>query len=273
VSAGLLRDILNVFPQGEAHRSNLQLQHLSVQHRDVTQKCHYLEEEQNYLVRELGVLRNTAAMVDDAGKETLQIQELILSLRKLSDQLDLAEREIMSLRQGLAASRTETEIARRLQGSALESLKVLQLDLGKREAEKRQLVAQLKSEEQQRAMSDLVLEEYADLVRNLEGRRTTEGRVNRASVDGLQHARNGLQKLLNESNEDAEKLHAQIAQLYEALEQARRELQVERDVSVDVRKTLVETQTQLEKYERDDQAAAKMVSRYMSVLLGFVDII
>ena len=65
-------------------------------------------------------------------------------------------------------------------------------------------------------MSDLVVEEYAHLVRSLEGRSTSQqvgfeekedGHTSHESLDGLSTARAGLQKLLIESNSECQSFH------------------------------------------------------------------
>ena len=110
---------------------------------------------------------------------------------------------------------------------------------------------------------DLVLEEYADLVRTLEGRRTGDDRASRSSIDGLQNARLGLDKLLRDSNADSEKLHAEIAQLHETQEKLQLQLNAEKEAGDGLKRELAEAKLTLQKLERDDKAAAKMVSRYM----------
>ena len=100
-------------------------------------------------------------------------------------------------------------------------------------------------------------------MRSLEGRKTAEKGTSRSSVDGLQNARNGLEKLLRESNADSEKLHAEIARLHEALDKSQMHSEAERDVITELRKEVAENRLTLQKLERDDRAAAKMVSRYM----------
>lgn len=100
-------------------------------------------------------------------------------------------------------------------------------------------------------------------MRKLEGRKTVERDTSRSSIDGLQNARNGLDKLLRDSNADSEKLHAEITQLHEALDKAQMQLAAERGVISALNKEIAEGRLALQKLERDDRAAAKMVSRYM----------
>ena len=123
-------------------------------------------------------------------------------------------------------------------------------------------------------MSDLVVEEYAHLVRSLEGRCTSQqvdfdekedGHTSRESLDGLSTARAGLQKLLIESNSECQSFQTEIARLYTALENTQMTLESERKVAADERRKFAMTELELHRLRADDNAAAKMVSRYMLV--------
>lgn len=121
-------------------------------------------------------------------------------------------------------------------------------------------------------MSDLVVQEYAHLVRSLEGRTSQQasgevrkGHVSHDSLDGLSTARAGLQKLLQEHNIESESLHFQIAQLNATLETTQATLEAERRAAAEEGKKFAITEHVLNRLNADDNAAAKMVSRYMSV--------
>ncbi len=123
-------------------------------------------------------------------------------------------------------------------------------------------------------MSDLVVQEYADLVRSLEGRSKASSRSslpistdsngsNVTLADSLAEGKHGLQKLLEEFNGESERLASDIGALHSEIEDLTLQLQTERKAAEEDRLKLARVLVDLDKYKSDDSTAAKMVSRYM----------
>lgn len=237
------------------------------------QRLHALENENSHLQTELQVHRKPAPG-GGSHRDVLQIQELTLALRRLSDKLDFTEKALLERNEELVSAESEREEARSAEDNAIEAVVRLRVELESSRAEERELLNRVKTSEEQRKMSDLVVEEYASLVRSLEGRPSLSPQRNgkdnsplpRDSLDGLMHARQGLHKLLQDSNSDSEKLHAEIGRLHDALDTARIDLEAEKAAALEDRHRLAQAQLELHQLKCDDKAAAKMVSRYMCVL-------
>lgn len=145
-------------------------------------------------------------------------------------------------------------------------------------AKQRELDRKLRAVEEERKLSDLVVQEYAELVRTLEGRPRAQAASASATsfplgsagnnssatlVDSLSEGKSGLQKLLGELNGEHEQLEAEISRLQGDLVNLASELDVERQRGNDDRAQLAQALVELGRYKIDDNAAAKMVSRYM----------
>ena len=137
---------------------------------------------------------------------------------------------------------------------------------------------QVRAAEEERRMADLVVQEYADLVRKLEGRSKVPSSPPAAPsathqrngsvtslVDNLAEGRLGLQKLLEEFNGRNERLQAEIAKLHGDNGLLYKELEVARQGAEHDRAELAHALHELDKYRADDNTATKMVSRYMCV--------
>jgi len=161
------------------------------------------------------------------------------------------------------------ELASRIRGREEEGL------LRERELERK-----VKAAEEEKRMADLVVSEYADLVRALEGRKSSmsskspsvaeHGTVNGSSssptptlVDSYREGQKGLQKLLGEFSVESERLEAKIASLERELAEVETKWEAERKTAELDRKLLATVQAELVKIRIDDKTAAKMVSRYM----------
>lgn len=131
-------------------------------------------------------------------------------------------------------------------------------------------------------MAELVVSEYADLVRSLEGRRSIapppvppkspniseDVIVNGSSstptlANSYAEGKKGLQKLLGEFSVESERLEAKIAKLESELAIVETKWESERKIAELDRKLLATVQAELVKIRMDDKIAAKMVSRYM----------
>ncbi|KAI5124371.1 hypothetical protein M0805_008974 [Coniferiporia weirii] len=268
--------------QLEAHRAAVQLQHHSLETSTALQRLHALERENSQLRTELDIHRAHADVGSGGSlRDALQVQELSLSLRRLSDKLDLTEKALLARNEELISAERERDSSKNAEENALEVVVRLRMELETSHAEKRELLNRVKAAEEQRKMSDLVVEEYANLVRSLEGRPSLNSRGitnnigigSRSSLDGLNHARQGLQKLLQDSNSDSEKLHAEIGRLHDALEMAQASLQAGRTTAQHDKRQLAVAQSELHQLKTDDNAAAKMVSRYMKFSQSSADVL
>lgn len=253
-----------------------------------------LEHQNALLVEELTVLRSNprpdADVLAPSHPAVLQAQQLTLALRRLSDKLSLTEESLSTRTTELAHALSEGTKARH----AMEGAYELSARTRGREEEgkvrERELERKVRAAEEERKMSDLVVNEYADLVRSLEGRphskthsRTPSGIADEPPsntptlvtspsassitlVDGLSQGKLGLQKLLSEFSSETERLQAHISSLHGELETLESKLEAEKKGSEHDRVNLAMAQFELEKLKIDDNTAAKMVSRYMHVM-------
>ncbi|ETW86279.1 hypothetical protein HETIRDRAFT_310904 [Heterobasidion irregulare TC 32-1] len=134
--------------------------------------------------------------------------------------------------------------------------------------QERELHRKVRAAEEARRMTDHVVEEYADLVRSLEGRAsTTTPTSDTTLVETLKDGKTGLQRLLEEFNGDTERLENEIGRLHSELELAEIKWEAEKKNADRDRANLAQAKAELEKHQADDKAAAKMVSRYMYVYI------
>ena len=149
-------------------------------------------------------------------------------------------------------------------------------------ARERKVRLKLRTAEEQINMSDLVVKEYADLVRSLEGKLAmnheakSAPEVEVASQGGSSHTplsslagsrieegKLGLQRLVSEFAEESDRLQREIAQLQNELCISKTRLEAQKKTAELHRLELAKIQTQLQKLKINDNTAAKMVSRYM----------
>jgi hypothetical protein len=153
----------------------------------------------------------------------------------------------------------------------------------------RALALRLRVAEEEGRMMDRAVGEYADLVRALERRQSLpssppppppkESPAHTASASNGKHAeedgsgvstlealrerKEELRELAGEFEGAGEVLRDEIGKLRGELEEARTELEAERKAAQEERARLSSALTELELLKHDDNAAAKMVSRYM----------
>lgn len=150
----------------------------------------------------------------------------------------------------------------------------------------RELERKAQAAEEERRLADLVVSEYADLVRSLEGRRSilppkpppknpdasdenlvANGTASTSTlVDSYTEGKKGLQKLLSEFNVESERLEGKISKLEKELSVVETKWEAERKTAELDRSLLAKVQAELVKMRVDDKSAARMVSRYMWVL-------
>ncbi|EIW84667.1 hypothetical protein CONPUDRAFT_162038 [Coniophora puteana RWD-64-598 SS2] len=266
----------------EAHTAAVRLQRHSLETSYSTDRVHILERENARLTEELALMR--AHPDTTPHPATIQVQELTLALRRASEKLDaiehtLSERtaQFTAARNDLAKAKHETEGAHELAAQA-------QAREEESRARERAMEGRIRAAQKERDMSDLVVQEYADLVRSLEGRphahvhgnghakvpsagsgtESASGSTSTVTlVDGLQEGKHGLHKLLGEFGGETERLEGVIAGLSRDIANLQVELQAERKAGAYTQSQLSEARVELDKLRADDNTAAKMVSRYM----------
>lgn len=265
--------------QHEAHATSLKLQRQSLEASHVLDRVRALERENAQLKEELTVLR---ANPDSTPTETsFQVPELTLALRRLSDKLTAVEETLLARTQEAVDARSELASAQH----EVDAARAVAAEARAREEEglarERELERKVRAAEEERRMTDLAVQEYANLVRRLEGRPKLPSTPSSASSMDLQQPTNGvhtnpagnlaegklgLHKLLNEFNHQSELLQADIAKLHGDNGLLYKELEVARQGAEHDRAEMTKALHELDKYRADDNTAAKMVSRYMSVL-------
>ncbi|KAI0371657.1 hypothetical protein BV20DRAFT_941450 [Pilatotrama ljubarskyi] len=262
-----------------SHATSLKLQRHSLEASQAVEHAHALERENTRLKEEVAVLR---AHPDTCPTQaTFQVPELTLALRRLSDKLTAVEETLLTRTKELADVRSELANAQH----EIEAARALAADARAREEEglarERELERKLKAAEEERRMADLVVQEYAALVRKLEGRARVPSTSTASSkssvdlqspsngstatlVDSLAEGKSGLHRLLEEFNGQNERLEAEIAKLHGDNGLLYKELEVARLGAEHDRSELAKARHELDKYHADDSTAVKMVSRYMS---------
>ena len=251
-----------------------------------------LEHENNTLKSEIAVLRAHphTQLSSQAHPALTQVQQLTLSLRRLSDKLSLTEESLLARTTELAQATHEASKARLVAEGAYE---LAARTRGREEAGKlreAELEWKVKAAEEAVKMSDLVVKEYADLVRSLEakaGMRTPAHSHSDSSpstlydasamdpttpaattstapfADSLAEGKSGLQRLLAEFSMTTEKLQTELLQLHGELATSETKCEAEKKSTELSRVELAKAQFELQKLKIDDNTAAKMVSRYM----------
>jgi hypothetical protein len=277
--------------QVEAHSASIKLQRHSLDTSNAHERITHLERENALLRSEITVLR--ANPHPDTFLQShpisLQAQQLTLSLRRLSDKLSLTEDALQTRDVELAHARSELAKAKHTVEGAYE---LAARTRGREEEGKfreRELEREVRAAEEERKMSDLVVNEYADLVRKLEGRPGIHSRTHSRStfsavddddtvvipaatsssnssvtlIDSLSEGKSGLQKLLSEFSTEKERLQAELFHLHGELATSEAKNEAERKGMEHDRLELAKAKFELEKLKLDDNVAAKMVSRYM----------
>uniref|UniRef100_D8Q000 GPI inositol-deacylase n=1 Tax=Schizophyllum commune (strain H4-8 / FGSC 9210) TaxID=578458 RepID=D8Q000_SCHCM len=291
-----LRSALARF-QDEAHDAAIKLQRHSLESINDHERMQHLQHDNDLLRNEVEMLRATPH--PDASPSThpsaLQAQQLTISLRRLSDKLTATEETLLTRTTELAHAMSEAARAK----LAEEGAYALASSARGREEEgkvrERDLQLQLREAQEQARMSDLVVNEYASLVRTMEGRASnplyrpstprtpsTPGSPasspndpsssqlslqssgsSRSLTSSLHEGKMGLKKLLSEFSGEIQRLEAEIARLHGELAISETKLQAEKQNAANDREALARARHDLERHRLDDASAAKMVSRYM----------
>ncbi|SJL12305.1 uncharacterized protein ARMOST_15728 [Armillaria ostoyae] len=248
--------------QDEAHSASVKLQRHALNTSNSHERLIQLERENALLKSELGVLRaNPHSDTSESHPAVLQSHELTLSLRRLSDKLSLTEDALLERTTQVAVANAELAKAK----DAAEGAYALAARIRGREEEgkvrERDLEKQLREAQEHNKMSDLVVSEYADYVRSLDGRTSMSPRL--PPNTSLSEAKSGIHKLFDDFSAESEELHAKVDRLEGELAIAHSKYEAEIRNKENNRVELAKAQAELEKLKLEDTSAAKMVSRYM----------
>ncbi|KAF9443210.1 hypothetical protein P691DRAFT_426898 [Macrolepiota fuliginosa MF-IS2] len=250
-----LRNALIQF-QDDAHASAVKLQHHSLKTDNAQHRTQTLEHQLSALTHELSILRPSHNISSSASSE-IHINQLSLSLRTLNEKLDATESLLAERTHNLTHALTHLSKSKSTTDAAYELASRIR---GREEALKsrqRELELQLRIADERARMSERTVGEYADLVRSLEGRSSSH--ANGAAI----HSSDAIERLLTEFAQEREDLQSQISSLQHELALAQSHLSAQATTTELTSTQLAQVQSKLQLLERDDNTAAKMVSRYM----------
>lgn len=259
--------------QHEAHQAALKLQRHTLATAQTNDRLHFLESQHSLLLSELATLR--AHTLPNSQSDTHVVQELTLALRRSSEKLDLTEHALAEKIAELVNTRTEARKARYNTEGAYKLAASVRAREEEGKVRERSLETRLQAAEEERRLIELVVHEYADLVRSLDGRKSLLGNggavLQNASasassltlVEGLHEGKSNLHRLTTEFAFETEKRETSITQLRNEITNLENILDAERKTAAHDRAHLAKVQSELEALKSDDTTAAKMVSRYM----------
>jgi len=224
------------------------------------------------LKAEIAILRaNPLSSSQSNANAESQVQELTLSLRRLSQKLTLTEESLLATQTQLALAQTESKNAKENANNAYE----LGARVRGREEEglarERALEMKVRKLEQELKMSDGVVKEYAALVRDMQARSNPHDHdipslpTNINLADFLKSKENDLENLFGEFQTTSHSTHQKLDALTYELEVTKSQLVAEQKTNSSLMNDLGKIKTELEKLKLEDGTAAKMVARYMYV--------
>lgn len=257
--------------QHEAHQAALKLQRHTLAAAQTNDRLHLLESQHSLVASELAILR--AHPLPNSQSDGHVVQELTLALRRSSEKLDLTENALAERTAELVHARTEAQKARYDAEGAYKLAASARAREEEGNVRERGLETRLRAAEEERRLIELVVHEYADLVRSLDGRKSSLGNgstiLQDASassltlVEGLHEGKSSLHRLMTEFTSENEKRETRISQLHDEIATLENTLDAERKSAARDRAHLAKVQLELEALKLDDTTAAKMVSRYM----------
>ncbi|KAG1890887.1 hypothetical protein F4604DRAFT_1567675 [Suillus subluteus] len=259
--------------QHEAHQAALKLQRHTLAAAQTNVRLHFLESQHSLLASELAILR--AHPLPNSQSDTHVVQELTLALRRSSEKLDLTEYALAERTAELVNTRTEAQKAHYDAEGAYKLAASARAREEEGKVRERGLETRLQAVEEERRLIELVVHEYADLVRSLDGRKSSLGNggavlqntsasaSSLTLVEGLHEGKSSLYRLMTEFASENEKRETSITQLRNEIANLESTLDAERKTAAQDRAHLAKAQLELEALKLDDTTAAKMVSRYM----------
>jgi hypothetical protein len=223
-----------------------------------------LEQENTRLREELETLRAHPDTTPQSA--SLQVPELTLALRKLSSKLTYTEQTLSSRSTDLAHAQSELKKAQDEREAFLKIIQTAHTRLEASESREREWQRRARSAEEGKKLGDTVLEEYAALVRKLEGRPSTSHEREHSAVKRpllTSISDDSHPQFLADQNVENEQLVLDLSHSRSENELLRAQLDAERRRSEADRESLGKIITELDQYRADDSTAAKMVSRYM----------
>ncbi|TFK67113.1 hypothetical protein BDN72DRAFT_115225 [Pluteus cervinus] len=276
--------------QDEVRQSALHIRRQAVDTSRANDRVTQLGRENTVLRAELGVLRAHADpdSSPDSHPATLQVQQMTLLLRQANAKITAVEEVLQTRNTELVHAKSDVVKARHAADGAYELAARIRGREEEGNTKQRELERRIRALEEEKRMSDLVISDYADLVRSLEtklGRRpATHLRASSSSssvggnhlqpnefaasstttlAESISEGKNGLQKLLAEFSVESEQLNSEIERLQQDLDVAKAQHEAERKRGEQDRVTLAKALSELERAKLDDNSAAQMVSRYM----------
>ncbi|TDL27319.1 hypothetical protein BD410DRAFT_782408 [Rickenella mellea] len=279
-----LRRAVTIY-QEEANASSVKLQRQSLEYSNALNQANILHSENERLRKEVQVLRTHPDTTPHG--DALQVQELTLALRRLSEKLTLTENTLLQRTSELRHALREKRVAEHSEREAhhfASRLKENELEGRQRERELAQLLGDT---EEAKKRADGVVKEYAELVKSMEGRqkRTISSSqpveqlnedvllVSPRSVDTLPDDIIGRKKLIQEMNDHTNGLEAEILRLHGEIETRDSRIEALKKAGKEEAEKLVAAEMQVQKLLTDDKAAARMVSRYMKFSQSSTDLL
>jgi hypothetical protein len=239
------------------------------------ERTHALEKENARLNQEIAVLR---ANPDNAPHPAaLHAKELTLALRRVSDKLDLTEASLLTRTTELAHARGDLQRTREELDRAYELASKTRAREEEGKARERSLELEIRGLDEDMRLTNIVVSDYAQLVRSLETRLAESETDSDSSstttiitdlVDSLAEGKSVLQKLFQDFHVENEALQAKLVRVNEKLAISESKRAAEKKLSEHDYIDLCRAQFELEKLKIDDNTAARMVSRYMYVSLA-----
>ncbi|KAJ2925718.1 hypothetical protein H1R20_g11375, partial [Candolleomyces eurysporus] len=265
--------------QDELHRNSVKLQSHYFKTSNEHDRIQHLEQENKALKDELAILRQTPHpdTLPQSHPAVPQVQQLTLSLRKLSDQLSSTEEILLQRTNELVNAKSDVVKAKLSEEKAYELAARIR---GREQASKerqRELEWKLRSLEEQEKMSDIAMKEYANLVRSLEakmgkgrpstsssGSRNSSSTANAPTLEAsFAESKRNLKRLMDDMHGEIGALHARVEELQSEKEGMVSELDAQAKSCEADRLAQSQAQFELDKLKVDDNTATKMVARYM----------
>jgi chromosome segregation ATPase len=219
-------------------------------------QSHLLSRQLAILNHELTTLRAQASSLPSSTESSLKINQLSLALRALNKKLELTERLLLERTRRLDHASADASAAR----SAMDSAYDLAARIRTREQElldhQADLQTKLRLEQAKSSLNERVIQDYADLVRKLEGRQSSNPKDEQPTA---------LERLGEDFRSSTTHLQHQLSSSQHDLSILQTQLDAQTEINKDLISRLSQLQVEIDKRERDDNTASKMVSRYMSV--------
>lgn len=246
------------------------------------------ERENAFLRTELSVLRAHPDATPHPA--ALQVSELTLSLRHLSDKLTAAEGTLLERTRALSLSQAETRLAQHALDGARRQADAAHERERTAVAHVREMYARVKNAEEERRLTDVVVREYADLVRELDAARhaassspassssgssitlassVSSGEGAQSSdvklVNSLAEGKLGLKRLLAEFDTETTRLEDEVGRLHDEMARVLADSEAVKMAHEECLEERAVLKVQLDKLRNDERSVAQKVSRYMYV--------